>query len=238
MKPGLRHISLILGFAILLIWLGDRFVFRRARPASEEPPESPSGSRTGRPAAKNGGTNLFAHRPTQMVEGVAGSSRESGPPSLLIQIHSELKRSPDPAAEKLFQVFQEAGIPEAEQVRHFWQTYNQLNRIDYHDELIAEDRLATRTTLQEVATNSTYSDEARRQSRLASEELRASFETHLRKQQDEMLNEVLRNLGNTQFPADELRRRLLEIHPHLPLEGPVTNLLTSPPSAPPNLPRP
>jgi hypothetical protein len=148
---------------------------------------------------------------------------------LLNQLHADLRKSPDPAAEKLFEVFQEAGIPEAEQIRHFWHTYNQLTRIDYHDELIAEDRLATRTSLQEVATNAIYTDEARRQSRLASEELRASFEGHLRKQQGEMLDEVVRALGNTQFPVDELKRRLLEIHPHLPLEGPVTNLLTPPP---------
>ena len=230
MKPDLRHISLILGCAILLFWLGDRFVFTRGKSLPEAPIEPSPGSRIDSSTAQKNGANPLAHRLGRRVEGSPSNGGEPVQPGLIAQIQVEIRKCPDPAAEKLLEVFQEVGVPEAEQVRQFWHTYNQLTRIDYHDELIAEDRLATRTTLQEVATNSTYSAEARRQSRLASEELRASFEAHLRKQQADMLNEVLRNLGNTRFPTEELRRRLLEIHPHLPIEGPLTNLLTPPPA--------
>ena len=105
-----------------------------------------------------------------------------------------------------------------------------MGRIFFADDLIAENRLNMRSTSQGLETNGLFSSDMKRESRRQYEVLRSIFEGEMRKDQEIRLSNVLVSLGPPpNLPMDELRRRLLEIHPRLPITGTLTNLL--PPSS-------
>ncbi len=138
-------------------------------------------------------------------------------------------RFDDPAAEKVISLLADAGWTKSEQARLFRETYSKLGSIYFNEELIAEDRLETRKMLSGVETNTDFSSDLKRQSRGQYEGLRALFEAHIRTLQQDSIASLMETLGEPpNIDKDELRRRLLEIHPHLPIDGPLLDLIKSP----------
>ena len=144
-------------------------------------------------------------------------------------ILSEAANFDDPAAGKIIGLLNDTGWSASEQALRFQQIYNQTLRIFFLEDLIAEDRLNMRTAWSGVQTNTFYTVEMKRDSHNQYENIRAAFERSTRNDQEELLTGLVDYLGpSPNIPSEELRRRLLEIHPRIPIDGPLTNLIPSP----------
>lgn len=150
-----------------------------------------------------------------------GASNSNG--ELVLQ---ELRAFDDPSSEQLVELLARAGWSKEEQVARFKEAYDQLVRIYQFGDLVADNRVDMRPVFESLITNQVYSPEMRRESRRQYMVLQDTFEEEMRSRQITTLSNLLLFLGPApQMESVELRRRLLEIHPRIPIFGPITNFL-------------
>lgn len=150
-----------------------------------------------------------------------GTSNSSGELAL-----EELRVFDDPSAEQLVELLAHAGWSKEEQVVRFKEAYDQLVRIYQFGDLVADNRVDMRPLFESLITNQVSSPEMRRESRRQYMVLQDTFEEEMRSRQTTTLSNLLLFLGPPpQMESGELRRRLLSIHPRIPIFGPITNFL-------------
>ena len=175
-------------------------------------------------------TRLPASNAAPTLRRNLGAETASVNPELVIQ---ELRHFDDPSAEQLVDLLAQAGWSKEEQVARFKESYDQLMRIYQFSDLAIDHRVDMRRMFESVATNRIDSLEARRESQKQYMAIQNAFEEEMRTRQASTLSNLLVFLGPPpQMGADELQRRLLEIHPLVTIHGPITNSLPQPAPAP------
>jgi len=213
--------TLTLALVSLLAFLISRNPPQRRAPADSLPGNSPVA----------GASNSVHRSPVWGFPGQTNPGQLTTNPSnpkapLIVQ---ELRAFADPAAANLLTLFDRAGWNESEQVARFRETYDQLVRIYFYDDLIAENRLEMRTQIINLGTNTQYTEEQKRELRERYAILQDSFSAELRQRQTKIMSNLVTFLGLPPgMEAPEFERKLREIQPRFPLEGSITNHLPNP----------
>lgn len=217
----------ILGlFGVALLWINKPggTLRRTAAQSSAErsdltiPPSSPLGH--------DSTIRRHATPPTPGVEGITTSTNAS----LVLQ---ELRTFDDPAAEQLVTVFDRTGWSPNDQILRFKEAYDQLGRIFFYDDLIAENRLQMRSAFESIGTNLEFTPNMRKESRYHYSVHQNVFEADIRRRQTTIFSNLVVFLGTPpSLDLEEFKQRLRDVHPRLPLDGSITNFLPQPPRNP------